>query len=236
MPASDLIITAKWEEEKQSWGWNSWWYSWWWGHRDNSDQGLLWDEEKEKNTQEQEPTDNQNNTKTQTQDNVQSVQEWSYKNWLTKYSNVADARLWDSLTRSEMAKLSSIFATKVLWKMPDESKQNFCSQFADLWKLNTEMKSYVIESCELWYMWYQSNGIDALVKFRPYSPVTVAEASVIVSRMLRWNQNAADGNEWYKWHLYAAYNHGLIDDIRNPFRNITRWEAFEMFYRTSKEK
>ena len=241
MPAENVTITAKWEEEKQSWGWNSWWYSWWWGHsHDNSDHGSAWDEQKENNTQEQEttPTDNQKNeAETQGKDNTQNAtHEWSYKNWLTKYINASDARLGDSLTRSEMAKLASIFATKVLWETPDESKQSFCSQFADISKLNGEMGDYVIKACELWYMWYQSNGVDELVNFRPYSPVTVAEASVIVSRMMWWNQNASSGKNWYKWHLYAAYNHWLLDDIRNPYRNITRWEAFEMFYRTSQAK
>jgi hypothetical protein len=240
MPASDLIITAKWEAIAPSW-WNSWGYSWWWGHNhNNSDNESAWDERKENNTQEQEttPTDNQKNeAETQGKDNTQNAtHEWSYQNWLTKYINASDARLGDSLTRSEMAKLASIFATKVLWETPDESKQSFCSQFADISKLNGEMRDYVIKACELWYMWYQSNGVDELVNFRPYSPVTVAEASVIVSRMMWWNQNASSGKNWYKWHLYAAYNHWLLDDIRNPYRNITRWEAFEMFYRTSQAK
>ncbi len=241
MPASDLIITAKWEAIAPSW-WNGWWYSGWWGHsHDNSDHGSAWDEEKQNNTPEQEttPADNnqKNDTETQVENSTQNVaHEWLYKNWLTQYSNASDARLGDPLTRSEMAKLSSIFATNVLWETPDESKQEFCSQFADLSKLNGEMRNYVIKACELWYMWYQSNGVDALVKFRPYSPVTVAEASVIVSRMMWWNQNASSGKNWYKWHLYAAYNHWLLDDIRSPYRNITRWEAFEMFYRTSQAK
>ncbi len=239
MPASDLIITAKWEAIAPSW-WNGWWYSGWWGHsHDNSDHGSAWDEEKQNNTPEQEttPADNnqKNDTETQVENSTQNVaHEWLYKNWLTKYINASDARLGDSLTRSEMAKLSSIFATNVLWETPDESKQEFCSQFADISKLNGEMRDYVIKACELWYMWYQSNGVDGLVNFRPYSPVTVAEASVIVSRMKWWNQNASSGKNWYKWHLYAAYNHRLLDDIRNSYRNITRGETFEMFYRASK--
>ena len=229
MPAENLTITAKWEAKKS---WN--WWSWWWRHN-NSDNESAWN--KENDIQELDTITDDNTEKdneTQKQDNTQSVHEWSYQNWLTQYVNEKDARFWDYLTRSEMAKLSSIFATKMLWKTPDKSKEDFCSQYVDLSKLNTEMKSYVIESCELWYMWYQFNWIDALAKFRPYSPVTLAEASVIVSRMLRWNQNVIDETQWYQGHLYAAYNHELIDDIRNPFRNITRWETFEMFYKSLK--
>ena len=234
MPAQNITCTAQWEEKKQSGSW----YSGWWGHiRKSSVQELIWSWEKEDNTQEQETwsVNNQGSgVETQAQENAQSIQEWAYQNWLTKYSDVSEARLKDSLTRAEIAKLSSIFAIKVLWKTQDESKQNFCSQFDDLSKLNVETRDYVIKACELWYMWYKSNGIEGLVNFRPNSSVTVAEASVIVSRMIRWNQNAIDGKNWYKWHLYATYNHWLIDDIRNPYRNITRWEAFEMFYRISK--
>ena len=230
MPAENLIITAKWEANKS---WN--WWSWRWRHN-NSENESVWDGENKTQELDTILEDNtKKDNKTQLQDNTQNVaHEWSYNNWLTKYINASDARLGNSLTRSEMAKLASIFATKVLWETPDESKQSFCSQFADMSKLSREMGEYVIKACELWYMWYQSNWEDKLVNFRPYSPVTVAEAAVIVSRMMRWNQNAADGISWYKWHLYAAYNYWLIDDIRNPYRNITRWETFEMFYRTSK--
>ena len=125
---------------------------------------------------------------------------------------------------------------EILWEKLDESKQNFCSQFNDLSKLDTDTQSYVIESCELWYMWYESNWVDELVKFQPYSSVTIAETSVIASRMMRWNENAADGEDWYKWHLYASYNHELMDDIRSPFRNITKWEVFDTLYRVFKAK
>lgn len=250
IPAENIIITAQWEEIKQSWGW----YSWWWGHsHDNSDQETTLDEEDTQeqknltwdnnisesdidNNQNKELKDNSDKTDTYDPKNDKryNTYEWAYKNWLTTFDNIEDARLGDSLNRSEMAKISSIFAMKFLGKNPDESKVNFCSKFSDLTKLTHYMRNFVVNTCELWYMWYQSNGVDALDKFRPYSPVTVAEASVIVSRMLRWNQNVMDESHWYQGHLYAAYNHGLIDDIRNPSRNITRWEAFEMFYKSLK--
>ena len=232
MPAENITITAQWEAKKQSGGW----YSWWWGRRyDDLEQESVVNEEMDDELGT--TTDNQQDIdETQAQDSTQIVHDWAYKNWLTKYSDSSDARFWDYLIRSEMAKISSIFATKMLWEKPDESKQDFCSQLTDLSKLDEETRSYIIESCELWYMWYESNWVDGLVKFRPYSSMVLAEASVIISRMMWWNQNAADGEDWYKWHLYASYNHELIDDIRDPFRNITRWEAFEMFYRVFQSK
>lgn len=163
-----------------------------------------------------------------------NAHQWAYSKWLTKYRTPTEARMDDPLNRSEMAKISSIFAEQFLDKLPNDKKQEFCSQYPDLWKVEDDMKFFIIESCKLGYMWYESNGIDALAKFRPYTPVTVAEAATILSRIVWWNDNAMNGKDWYKWHLYATYNHGLIDDIKDPTkRSITRREAYLMLYRLS---
>ena len=164
-----------------------------------------------------------------------NAHQWAYSNGLTKYRTPIEARMDDPLNRSEMAKISSIFAEQFLDKLPNDKKQEFCSQYPDLWKVEDDMKFFIIESCKLGYMWYESNGIDALAKFRPYTPVTVAEAATILSRIVWWNDNAMNGKDWYKWHLYATYNHGLIDDIKDPTtRSITRREAYLMLYRLTK--
>jgi hypothetical protein len=55
----------------------------------------------------------------------------------------------ERLNRSEMAKISSIFATQMLNKVPNEEKREFCSQYPDLWKVEDDMKLFIIESCEL---------------------------------------------------------------------------------------
>ena len=164
---------------------------------------------------------------------VYDVYEWAYKNWLTKYADISEARLDEYLNRSEMAKISTIFATQFRWETPDEEKKEFCSRFSDLWKVEEDTKEYIIQSCELWNMWYQANGVDELQRFRPYTPVSLAEASIILSRMMRWNKYAVSENKWYQWHLWAAYEHRLIDNISKPFNNITRKEAFMMLYKMS---
>ena len=161
-----------------------------------------------------------------------NAHQWAYSKWLTKYRTSSEARMDDFLNRSEMAKISSIFATEFLDKTPNEKKKEFCSQYSDMRKVEDDMKFFITESCELWYMWYESNGIDALERFRPYTPLTVAETATILSRIVWWNENAMNGKDWYKWHLYATYNHGLIDDIKDPTtRSITRREAYTMLYR-----
>ena len=163
-----------------------------------------------------------------------NIHVWAYDNWLTKYNNIKNAKFDSLLKRQEMAKISSIFATKFYWKRPDESKKEFCSQYADLNSVNNDMKHYIIQSCELGLMWYKANGTDTLEKFRPYSPVSLAELSIIISRIMWWNTYALGEKQWYQWHLRATYEAGILDNIDNPSKKITRGETFEMFYKSLK--
>ncbi|MBQ5944978.1 hypothetical protein IJL65_00825 [bacterium] len=55
----------------------------------------------------------------------------------------------DFLNRSEMAKISSIFAMQFLDKTPNLDKKEFCSQYSDMWKVEDDMKFFITESCEL---------------------------------------------------------------------------------------
>ncbi len=246
-----------WNGNNSWWGGYSWrwWHSWGWNSDNNhgsADDKLKVDD---KPTNSQSSGDDKNITpssdtpdtqkgwneykgwdkpyeKKYTQE-VYDVYEWAYKNWLTKYADISEARLDEYLNRSEMAKISTIFATQFRWETPDEEKKEFCSRFSDLWKVEEDTKEYIIQSCELWNMWYQANGVDELQRFRPYTPVSLAEASIILSRMMRWNKYAVSENKWYQWHLWAAYEHRLIDNISKPFNNITRKEAFMMLYKMS---
>ena len=233
---SDLTLYAKWTENKSSWGYSGWggWSS---SKPDKSNKETMdtkKDEPKVEETKKEPEQPSQWKTLDTTSPSKETfnAHQWAYSNGLTKYRTASEARMDDPLNRSEMAKISSIFATQFLDKVPNEKKKEFCSQYPDLWKVTSDMEAFIIESCELGYMWYESNGIDALERFRPYTPVTVAEAATILSRIVWWNENAMNGKDWYKWHLYASYNHGLIDDIKDPTkRSITRREAYLMLYR-----
>lgn len=159
---------------------------------------------------------------------------WAYDNGLTKYANMSDARMDDLLNRQEMAKISTIFATKFQWETPNEKKRNDCSQYPDLWKTTKDMQEFIIQSCELGYMWYRANGVDYLERFRPYTPVSVAEVSIILSRIMWQNKYAISENLWYQWHLHAVYENNLLDNITKPFDYIARKDAYVMLYRISK--
>ena len=164
-----------------------------------------------------------------------SMHQRAYENWLTIYAPWDDAKFDKPLTRQQMAKISSIFWTKFLNQKADDSERKIieCSQYKDLSKSKWEMRWYVIQSCLLWNMWYAYDGVNLIKKFKPYDKLSVAQASVILSRMAWWDKYILDSKQRYQWHMYAVYDHELIDDISDPSRVITRWEAFTMMYRLS---
>ena len=251
MPAENITIKAKREKINSSWGnwWYSWWGNWWgnwwnkWGKTNEGDSidksinknNWSWDE-LQNITWENKELNNSTCIEKWYSQEMCNTYNWAYDNWLTKYDNITDARFNSQTNRQEMAKISSIFASKLFWKTPDTNKQDVCSKFTDLNKLNNEMKSYIIQICELWYMWYKANGIDTLEKFRPYTPITLAEMSTTLSRIVWWNKYASNGGKWYQWHLYATYENNLINDISNPYRTVTRWEMYNTLYKLYKSK
>ena len=162
------------------------------------------------------------------------VHKWAYENWLTKFGDINDARMNDPITRSEMAKISSIFDTNFLGKTPDESKESECSSYPDIQNMGGDLHYFVVQSCELKNMWYSYDNENHIENFMPYNPLNVAQASVILSRMAWWKKYIIGPEKWYQWHMYAVYEHVLIDDTSDPWRHITRREAFTAFYRLDK--
>ena len=165
-----------------------------------------------------------------------NMHQWAYDNWLTIYAPWEDAKFDQPLTRQQMAKISSIFWANFLNQKADDSEWKVyeCSQYKDLSKSKWEMRWYVVQSCLLWNMWYAYDRVNLIKKFKPYDKMSVAQASVILSRMVWWTKYVISPKMWYQWHMQAVYDHGLIDDISNPQREITRWEAFMMMYRLDK--
>lgn len=229
IPVEDLVIKAKWKEIKNNisglW-WQRWWIwnSWWIRYTSNTSS---WTEAKNL----EQPT---KIFGSEQWNEMLNVHQRAYENWLTKYDNIEDSRLEEFLTREQMAKISSIFAIKFLEQIPNEAKRFSCSQYMDMDRVTEDLKEYVIESCELWYMWYMANWEAYLESFSPHTPVSVAQASIIISRMSRWNKYAINENQWYQWHLNAVYENWLVDDISKPFANIMRGDAFKMLYRLFK--
>ena len=241
----DKTLTAHWTENKPSNGYSGW------GGSSRPSSKWSWPSTTDVKSVEKEPTTPAKEVKAEPKPvvpwkwanstgKVNSNQElfdaykWAYDNGLTKYANMSDARMDDLLNRQEMAKISTIFATKFQWETPNEKKRTDCSQYPDLWKTTKDMQEFIIQSCELGYMWYRANGVDYLERFRPYTPVSVAEVSIILSRIMWQNKYAISENLWYQWHLHAVYENNLLDNITKPFDYIARKDAYIMLYRISK--
>lgn len=246
----DKTLKAHWTENKPSWGYSGWggssrWTSKWsWPSSSDVKSVEKGPDTQTKNEPKPEvkpvvkPVNNgwthwASTGKVSPAQELADAYKWAYANGLTKYANMSDARLDDYLNRQEMAKISTIFATKFHGETPNEAKRKDCSQYPDLWKTTSDMQEFIKQSCELGYMWYRANGVDYLERFCPYTPVSVAEVSIILSRIMWKNKYAISENKWYQWHLHAVYENQLLDDITKPFDYITRRDAYIMLYRLS---
>ncbi len=155
---------------------------------------------------------------------------YACENDITTIRDIDDARLGDFLTRAEMAKMISVFATKELWMKPNTSKD--CSNFAEsIANYNQEMKDYMVMSCQLEVMWIHTTNYQAIPDFMPSKRVSRAEFGTILSRVLWWNKYEWTNENYYINHLNALKESNIITNI-NP--NITEYRAwvFLMLYRS----
>ena len=204
------------------------WWRWWRSWAEHPDSDCEWDCECKWDCDNPNPEHG-------SPEEERDMHKWAYDNWLTIYKPWEDAKFDQPLTRQQMAKISSIFWAKFIGQKADDSEWKVyeCSQYKDLHKSKWEMRWYVIQSCLMKNMWYEYDNIRYIPKFKPYNKLTLAQASIIISRMAWWDKYVISPKKWYQWHMYAAYDHGLIDDISDPHREISRREAFLMLYRLS---
>ncbi|MDR3169234.1 MAG: hypothetical protein LBU27_05795 [Candidatus Peribacteria bacterium] len=127
------------------------------------------------------------------------------------------ARPFDYLTRAEMAKMISVYATELLHKSPNTERPE-CTQFTDLNQANDDLQPYVITSCQLGLMGMNGDGIGVLEVFSPMKTITRAEVGTILSRLLRGTTYATQTKEeaYYGRHLQALQNAGIMRIISHP--------------------
>ena len=117
-------------------------------------------------------------------ENTISDPEWidaykrAYKNGITTLYPISKARLNDPITRSELAKMMSVYTTKygrraqLTWK-------EWCDGYTDIDTVNNELRDYIKMSCELEIMWLHSDWKTPLQEFRPNDYVSRAEFSTV---------------------------------------------------------
>lgn len=120
-------------------------------------------------------------------------------------SSIDNANMYGNITRAEMAKMLSVYATEVLGLTPDTSKA--CT-FTDIDSVKGDLHDYIIESCQLGIM---GQGITA---FRPYDTLSRAEFGTALSRVL-WGDTYEGGTPYYAKHLEALKAAGIMNQIAN---------------------
>lgn len=143
-------------------------------------------------------------------------------NGITTMNSIESARMNDWVTREEMAKMISNYATNILWKIPDTSKSCY---FLDS-NINPDLVESVIKSCQLWLMWQW------VVSFRPKDKVTRAEFWTVLSRLL-YGSKYEWWEKYYTNHLKALKINWIMNNISNPSMNEVRWYVMIMMQRSS---
>ena len=136
---------------------------------------------------------------------LQEAYNWAYSKGVTTMSPIDNANMYGAITRSEMAKMLSVYATEVLGMTPDTSAA--CT-FSDIASVNGDLHDYIIESCQLGIM---GQGITA---FRPYDTISRAEFGTALSRVL-WGNQYEGGTPYYAKHLDALKAAGIMTQIAN---------------------
>ncbi len=256
-----IVLYAQWWDQDSWWGY-SWWWGWW-GWKENKDScpdgDYSWDfydkkcwtkintwkvEEKSEEVSEVKPvvvTPSNNKTikrcSIEWSKHTKEVNEayvWACQNWIIKSDTIQGARLWEFLNRAEMAKIVTVFEMLVLDAKPDRNKD--CSAFADsISYYNSEMRNYMITSCQLERMWIHTADHKPISDFMPKKFVSRAEFWTILSRVLWWNKYEASRNssKYYVQHLNSLKWGTILSNI-NPDLKERRSYAVLMIYRAAK--
>lgn len=146
---------------------------------------------------------------------------------ITTSTSINSARMYDNLTRAELAKMVSVYATEVMGLTPDMDAD---CDFTDLAPVaGTDLEDYAVTACQLGLMGVGTNGI-----FNPNGLVTRAEFGTVLSRVLYGDANNG-GTPWYANHLNALKEAGIMNDISNPNMREVRWYTMLMMMRSDEE-
>ena len=154
---------------------------------------------------------------------------FAFENGITTMPTMEEANMNWYIIRSQMAKMISNFAINVLEKTPDTSKSCI---FGDVSKQTEEMKWYIIKSCQLWLMGYQTDWTTQWINFNPNMYVNRAQFGTILSRLIYGEANNG-GTPFYEKHLNALKAAGIMTMIDNPFMKELRGFVMIMLMRAA---
>lgn len=155
---------------------------------------------------------------------------WALSEWITTVETIKEARLDTRITRAELAKMLSVYATDVLWKTVVKSDKECI--FEDRDQANKGLIPYIQQACQLEIMGLESDGKTPLAKFKPNSYVTRAEFGTVLSRTLYGNQYDNNNNtKWREWHLNNLQQQNIISVITPTLQERRGW-VMTMLYKT----
>jgi len=140
---------------------------------------------------------------------LQDAYNWAHEKGVTTMSSIENANMYGAITRAEMAKMLSVYATEVL-KPAKEADTSAACTFTDIDSVKGDLHDFIIESCQLGIMG-QNMPNNA---FRPYDTISRAEFGTALSRVL-WGEQYNGGTPYYANHLNALKAAAIMNQIAN---------------------
>ena len=179
------------------------------------------------------PVDTETNT-----ENVQSsgysqelvdAYEWAYQIWITSMPTIEEARLYDGITRWELAKMMVVFMSNILWKQPVKTN---LPKYRDVTeKMWWDLAGYMNKAYQYQIMGINANGTP-LRYFNPLGQVSRAEFSTVLSRVLYGSKYNKTGSRYREKHIKALENSGILTNT-DPNIQELRWWILLMLYRAN---
>lgn len=156
---------------------------------------------------------------------------WACENGLTAASTIFKANMSKQLTRWELAKMMTLYMTKVLWKQPPLIG---AVEYLDVDTDLGDLRDYIQMAYQFQIMGVKKDGT-ALENFHPYRSVTRAEFATVFSRVLYWDKYNQTGETWASWHLEALRNAGILKDTSSTLKEL-RGRVMLMLMRSVQKK
>lgn len=160
-------------------------------------------------------------TNAATPDFTETVFPWLQTSWLTKYTNIADFRWGDLITRWEAAKFITQYAKKI-----GLEKNYFSCTFNDLEWYDSTLIPYIQSACAYWLLKWSNN------KFMPNDTITEAQAVAVVIRSLEWFHDETLTPR-YKMYYMNGQDYKLIEKETLEsvwYTKITRSKIWTRFF------
>lgn len=154
---------------------------------------------------------------------------YAHAHGITTMDTCVKARMKDSLTRGEAAKIITNFAVNLLDMAPDA---NITCAFKDMASKDSDMQSFAIASCQLGIMGLKGDGTPADM-FNPDQFIDKAQFATMLSRLMYGKANN-DTTCWYCKHIEALKADGVIKVDTDLTTALPRGWAMLMLMRLGK--